>query len=184
MHISRAQIAVVMMMARMTVIVMIVAQQPGTHDIDAKAKRRNGDGLAEMDFDRRRKPEQTFVGNRNGNNGEQDRAGETREFAKLAGSECKTWIVAVTPRVVICERCNRKRRGMRRHVPSVGDQRERAEYVTADDLPDHHDGRQAYHHPGSPLIAPVPRPQEYVVVRPLIQRVSMHGSNPRFDSLP
>ncbi len=48
---------------------------------------------------------------------------------------------------------NSEGRGVGGHVPAIGQQRHRAEYRSAGDLADHHDGGQRHDEPRPPLIA-------------------------------
>ena len=67
-----------------------------------------------------------------------------------------------------------QRGDVRRHVPAVGDERERAEQRAAGNLDDHHQRRQRHHAPGAPLVLAVMRAEKGVLVRPRSDGMRMH----------
>ncbi len=77
------------------------------------------------------------------------------ELAELAGAERKPRVGGMAAGEQISKPGDRQRRDMGRHVPAVGDERDRAEQRAADDLGHHHDRRQRDHAPGAPLMRAV-----------------------------
>ncbi len=71
----------------MTMPVMIAAQQPGAHDIDAEPDHRDRDGFGEMDRNRRQESRDRLIADQHGNHRKHDGAAEARQIAELAGSE-------------------------------------------------------------------------------------------------
>src|SRR3954467_13344704 len=93
MHIGGAKIVipVVMMSIRMIlVVIMIVSQEPRTEQINREAQCRDGDGFAVSNRHGVEQPDRAFVGDLNGDQPQNDRAGKGSQIAELAGAEDKT----------------------------------------------------------------------------------------------
>ena len=184
MDIGGAEVVVVMMVMavimRMVMVVMVmavgVAEQPGAGEIDGEAEHRDGDRFAKRDRNRIEKPIGALIGDLNRNQAEDDGAGESREIAELAGAEAEADVAGMLPREHIGQRRNAECCGMGRHVPAIGQQRHRSEDRAGGDLSHHHDDGQHDHEPGPALIMGVLRPEEHVVVSPLVEGVRMHRS--------
>jgi len=63
---------------------------------------------------------------------------------------------------------------MGRHVPAVGNERDRAEQGAADNLGDHHESGERHDAPSAPLVLIVMRAEEAVILRPRIDEMRMH----------
>ena len=169
-------VIVIMVVMRMRAVMMIlVEQQPGAHQIDRQAYHRQRDRFAEMDDDRRIEPRQRLVADRRRDQSEDHGAAKRRQFAHLAGAESEARIVRVAAREAVGERRDRERAGMGRHVPAVGHHRHRAEDGAADDLRHHHGGGERDHEPGAPFVPVVLGAQEHVGVLPGLDRMGVHG---------
>ncbi len=150
-------------------VVMQLPQQPCARQIDAKAEAGHGDGLAIDDRNRRHQPQHALIGDLDGDHEKDERAGKRREFAELAGAEGKTGMAYVSAREQIGDAGDPEGRGVRRHVPAVGQERHGAEKRSRNDLAHHHDDGQRDHEPGAALVARMLRPEEHMVVGPLIK---------------
>lgn len=90
----------------------------------------------------------------NRHDAQRDRTGEPGEVTDLAGAERKARIAGVRAGIAVSKCRNTQRRGMRAHVPTVGDQSQRAVVVAAGNLADHHHERE-HHHPARATFVPV-----------------------------
>ncbi|PRX16415.1 hypothetical protein B0G75_1662 [Paraburkholderia sp. BL18I3N2] len=70
----------------------------------------------------------------------------------------------VFARVAVRKGCNEHRAGMRRHMQTVGDKRQRTEHTAADDLNKHHSAAQCDHGPRLALVLFVTNTQKDVVM--------------------
>jgi hypothetical protein len=80
------------------VMAMIVAQQPRADEIGAEAEHRDRDGLALGDGHRMSEAGHAFVGDLNGDHGQDDRAGKGGEITEFAGAERETRIARLPSR--------------------------------------------------------------------------------------
>ncbi len=90
MQVGRPDIVVVVVMLAIVgvpVMVVLVEEKPGTDEIYDKAEHRDGDRLVEADRDRRQQAIDRLISDEQGNERENDRAGEPSEFAELPCSE-------------------------------------------------------------------------------------------------
>src|SRR5947209_19961895 len=71
----------------MPMVVVIVAQQKGAHQVDDETQECNRNGLVEGDLDRLEKALDRFIGDQERHHREHDRAREGGEVAELAGAE-------------------------------------------------------------------------------------------------
>ena len=166
----------VMIVSMFVMVAVLVAEQPGADEIDHKPDHGDGYRFCVGDGDRPRQSHQTLIGDHECDDAENDRARESGEVAELSRAEGEARVMGVSPRILISECGDGERRGVRRHVPAVGEKRHRAEHDAADDLGDHHRGCQPDDEPGSPLIAGVPRAQKNVLVCPRIESAGVHGA--------
>jgi len=81
-------IMVVVVVLFMTVM-MLPAQQPGAHQVDAETDHSDGDRLVVMDDDRLEHPHRRLVADRKSDQGENDRTGEAREVTSLPVPKAK-----------------------------------------------------------------------------------------------
>src|SRR5579871_2689206 len=145
-------------------VVLIIAKKPGTGDVDHQPCEGYRDRFCELDLYRRKETHDRLVADQEGDHGEHDGAGVAGKVSKLSGAEDKAGIVSVAPGVGVSQGGDQQGGGVRRHVQSIGDQRERAEERPTGDLCHHHEAAQADHGPGSALVALVTGPQEDVGV--------------------
>ena len=175
-----AMMVLMVMMVSVTMVMMIVTvvmvsgQQPGAGEVHGEPDHRNHRRFAELDRYGVHQAPEALVADEQGDEGEDDCAGERRELTDLAGPEREAGIVGVLAGEAISERRNGERCGMGRHVPAVGHQRHGPEDRPCDDLGDHHRRGQAYHEPGAPLMSVVVLPEEDVLVLPIVQGMVVH----------
>jgi len=154
-----------MMTVFVSMLVIAATEEDGAHDIHDKAKRGDRNCLGEVNRHWPDKTRQRLVADEQRDHGEHDGAGKTGEIAELAGAEAEAVVVDVPARVAVGQRGEEKRAGMRRHMQSVGDERDRAEQQPADNLGDHHESAQRNHRPGAPLVARVAFAEKDVAVK-------------------
>ena len=154
---------------------MIVAQQPRADEIDAEAEHRDGDGLAIGDGHRMSEAGHAFVGDLYGDHGQDDRAGKGGEIAEFAGAERETRIARLPSRKQVGQGGDPERGSMGRHVPTIGQQRHRSGEPSHQDFTDHHDRSQPDHEPGPAFVLMMAGTQKHVIVRPLVDRMGVHG---------
>jgi hypothetical protein len=70
---------------------------------------------------------------------------------------------------------------MGRHVPTIGQQRHRSGEPSYRDFTDHHDRGQPDHEPDTAFVLMMAGTQKDVIVRPLVDRMGVHGKFPRND---
>ena len=139
---------VVAMRVIMTVM-MSAGQQPHAGDVHRQTKHGDRDRLVEADGNRSEQPRYGFITDQQGNHRQNDGAAVSRQVTELAGTEGETAIVGIFAGIGVSQRGQQQRSGMRRHVQSVGNKRQRAEQSPADDFGDHHDAAKDDHRPGS-----------------------------------
>src|SRR6516165_9828204 len=115
-----------MMTVFVSMLVIAAAEEDGAHDIHDKAERGNRDCLVKVNPYRPDEAGGRLVADEQRDHGEHDGAGEAGEIAELAGAETEAVVVDVAARVAVGQRREEKRAGMRRHMQSVGDERDRA----------------------------------------------------------
>src|SRR5262245_55764723 len=76
-------------------VVVIVAQQKGAHQVDDETQECNRNGLVEGDLDRLEEALDRFVGDQQGHHREHDRAREGGQVAELAGAEGETLVMRI-----------------------------------------------------------------------------------------
>jgi hypothetical protein len=147
---------VVAFMVVVMVMRVVLAQQPRAAEVHDEADRGDGHRLAVGDRHRTRETEKAFVGDKQRDHRQHDRAGERGQLAELAGTEREAPVMRVPPREQIrrCRDADGER--MRRHVPAVGEQRHGSEDRASRDLDDHHRDGEADDQPGSALVARMP----------------------------
>ena len=157
---------VVAMRVIMAVTVMMSAgQQPRAGDIDRQTKHGDRDRLVEADGNRIEQPRYGFITDQQRNHRQNDGAGVSRQVAEFAGTEGETAIVGIFAGIGVSQRGQQQRSGMRRHMQSVGNKRQRAEQSAADDFGDHHDAAKDDHRPGPAFGFFVVFAQKDVIVR-------------------
>ena len=112
----------------------------GADDVYEKPKRRDDDGFAVLDRNRRIEPQGRFHSDRQGNDAQNERAGKSREIVELARAEGKAPVARMPSRHPISPRGKAERADMGRHVHAVCQQCHGAEHKPGDDL-DGHEGR-------------------------------------------
>jgi len=120
------------------------------------------------------KPQDRFVTDPERDESQDDGAGERRQFAELAGTEREARIAGMPAGEQIGEAGDRQRDHMGRHVPAVGDKRDRTEKPPADDFDEHHCRGQCHDPPGAPLVLVMAHAEEGVTVHPRGGGVRMH----------
>jgi hypothetical protein len=175
---------VVMPVGVMVAVVMavIVAQQPGADEIDAEAEHRDRDGLAIGDGHRMSEACNAFVGDLNGNHGQDDRTGKGSEVAEFAGAKRETRIARLPSRKQIGQGGDPERGSMGRHVPAIGQQRHRSGEPPPRDFTNHHHRGQPDHEPDAAFVLMMAGTQKDVIVRPLVDRMGVHGRFLRNDA--
>jgi hypothetical protein len=91
-----------------------------------------------VDRNRRHESQNRLIADESGDHREHDGAGEAGQIAELSGSEYETRVMCMPPRVGIGQRRDQHRACMRRHVQTIGDQRQRTVQSAAHDLDQHH----------------------------------------------
>ena len=84
-------VSVIMVMV--PVMMMVTGQQPGTGEVHGKPDHRHHGRLSELDRNRVHQANDALVADQQGDQGQDDRAGERRELANLAGPEREARIV-------------------------------------------------------------------------------------------
>ena len=109
-----------------TVAVMMIAaaEEPRARDVHSQAETGNRDCLGEVDRDRREDTADGFVADQERDHREDDRAGEARKVAELAGAEREARIIGVLAGIGISERREQERARMRAHVHTIGNERD------------------------------------------------------------
>ena len=158
------------------VVIMVHAQEPSAREIDAQSEPRDRHRLLEMDDHWVEQPQDRFVTHPERDETQDDGAGERRQFAELPGAEREARVAGMPAGEQIGEAGDRQRDHMGRHVPAVGDKRDRAEKPTADDFDEHHRRGQCHDPPGAPLVLVMAHAEEGVTVRPRGDGVRMHCS--------
>lgn len=97
--------------------IMILPQQKGAGDIDAKTDDRDEDRLVEVDCHGIFQPNKTLPGHQKGDQREDDGARKTGEISKLSSAEGKTRIAGLAAGIEVGERSNQECAGMCGHVP-------------------------------------------------------------------
>ena len=115
------------MAVAMMIVVVRIAKQPRTDEVDAKAQRRDQNGLAIRNRDRVNKTNRAFVSDLNRDHRKDDRAGKGREIAELAGTKGEAGITRLPTGEQICGGGDPQRGGVGCHMPAVGKQRHRSE---------------------------------------------------------
>jgi hypothetical protein len=164
-------------------VVLLPVQEPGAGEIDAQSQRRDRKRLLEMDGHGMEQPQDRLIADPERDEPQDDGAGKCRQFAELAGTERKARIVRMPAGKQIGEARDRQRGDVCRHVPTVGDERDRAEQRAADDFDDHHHRGQGHDAPGAPLMLLVTEAEKGVAVRPGGNGLRMHAA-PRCTLLP
>ena len=82
---------------------VIVFQQPCADEIDDETDSGDGNGLVEIDGDRRKEAQQAFPRNHDGGNAQHDCAGKAREIAEFSRPESETVIGDLTAGIEIGE---------------------------------------------------------------------------------
>ena len=141
-----------MRMAMSVAAMTAATEQEHARDVDNESQHRNRNGLVEVDRNRPDQAGDGFVADEDRDHGQHDGAGEAGQISQLAGAEAETIVFGVTARVAVGQRCEQKRARVRRHMQTVGDERDRAKDQAADDLGDHHEGTERDHHPGAALV--------------------------------
>jgi hypothetical protein len=162
-------VVVVMIVSVAVAVIMTAAQHEGAGEIDAEAERRNRNRLPVDDGLRRDQPQDTFVGDLNSDQPENDGTGKGREIPELAGAEGEMSVAEMASREAIGKRRNPERGRMRPHMPAIGEQGHRPEQRAGHDLGHHHDQGQDDHDPGAPLVLVMLLAKERVIVRPLVE---------------
>ena len=144
--------------------VVAAAEQEDARHIDDQAQHRNRNGFVEIDRNRPDQALRRLIGDQDRDHGEDDGAGKSGEIAELAGAEREARVVAMAAGIAVGQSREQERARMRRHMQPVGDQRDRAEQQSADDLDDHHETAQRDHHPGAALVALMACAEKDVIV--------------------
>ena len=147
-----------------TVAMTAATEQQHARDVHRQSEHRDGYGLVEVDADRPDQPRHRLVADEYGDHGQHHSAGEPRQIAELAGAEAEALVLGVRSRIAVSQSREQQRAGMRRHVQTVGDQRDRTEDPSAHDLRNHHHGAERDHHPGAAFVALVARAEKDVRV--------------------
>jgi hypothetical protein len=108
----------------MIMTVMATAEEPHTCKVHQQTDDGNGDRLAEMDGYGAKEPRHRLVADQQRNHRQRDSACETCQVAQLACAEHEAGIPGVLARVRISECRDQHCARVRRHVQTVGDERE------------------------------------------------------------
>ena len=145
--------------------VIAAAQQPDAGDIDSKPEYGDRDRLGEMDLHRREQAADRLVADQQRDHRQDKRARKAGEIAEFAGAEGEARIVGVATREGVSDRGEQERAGVRAHMQSVGDQRDRAEQPPPDDLGQHHGRAENDNRPGLALARLVPFAEEHMAMK-------------------
>src|SRR4051794_4788352 len=100
------------------VMIVRIAQQPRTDDVDAKPEHRDRYGFAIRNGDGMNEPDRALVGDLNRDHRKDDRTGEGCEIAELPGTKGEPGIACMLTGKQVSDASNAKRGGMGRHVPA------------------------------------------------------------------
>ena len=157
-----------MVVAVMPVVVMVmvrVTENTGADKVDGEADGRDQHRFVEADRLRIEKVVDGFPDHRCCHDEQEQCAREAGQDLDLPGAEGEAAVAREAARHGVGEGRKADRKGMRSHVPAVGQQRHRIEGEAGDDLADHHGERDPQYEAGTALggrIAAV----EYVWVPP------------------
>eukprot|EP00913_Durusdinium_trenchii_P021378 g20091.t1 len=157
-------VAAVLAMVDVMIVVMIVAKQPGADQVDHEPEGRDEDCLIEFDRHGTCQPQDAFPGNEQGDERQDDGAGEAGQVTELARAEAVARIVRVLAGIGIGHGRDQHGAGVGRHVPAVGRERHGAEDGSGDDFRQHHGRRQCDDQPDLLLVALVVAAQKGVIV--------------------
>ena len=92
------------MMVVMTMMLVVVLEQPSAGEVHDEPDDRDGDGLAEVDGNGVGQTQQALPPDQQGDERQNDRAGEAGEIAELARAEGEPWIAGVPTGVEVRQR--------------------------------------------------------------------------------
>jgi hypothetical protein len=165
----------------MSMVMVVIVQQPRADEVYTKTEHRDGNGLAEPDLNWIDETRYGLVSNEERNHRQYDCARKGREFSQLAGSQRKPFVCNVRAGNAVSDCGNRQSRDMRGHVEAIGYERHGAKQQAAGNLGNHHHGREDDDRPSSPLVLVVLFAEKCVLMLPWCERLSMHLSLPVLD---
>ena len=181
-------IAMVVFMAVVFMVVVPMAAVPpedeGARSVDEQPGCGHEQGLIEDDLHRVQEPVAALPRHQQGEQGQQQRAGEPSQGVYLAGAEGEPLVVGVAPRVDVGQRGDPEGGGVRSHVQAVGQQRHRSGKDSGDDLDRHHGAGDGDDDKRPALPRAFQFLSERMAVPPDMKVVSMHSlSLPGFGKL-
>jgi len=168
-------VSIVGIMSMPVMMLVVIAQQDGAEEINAKPEYRDRNGLVERNRHRIDQAIDAFVADQERDHGQHDGAGEGRQVAELAGPEGQAPVCRIAPRVGVGQRRDEKRAGMRRHMQPISHQRHRAKPQAASNLGHHHRGADRDDGPRFPFVSRVRRAEKNMRVTVALDRMRMHG---------
>ena len=175
-------VVMAMPVAMTTVVVPPAGQKDGADQIDHETQDGDQRRLAEGDRARIDQAADGLSRDPERHDAQNQRRGEPRQVPDLAGPEAEAPVGGMPLGVGVGAGRNGQGAGVGRQVKAVGQQGHRAVDQAGDDLPDHHDGRQADHPQRSPCAVVVRTAEEIVVVGQIVGLGRGHGAGLTLNS--
>ena len=134
-----------------TVVVMVVFQHPGAHQVHGQAQHGGGDGLVIADGQWIDHALHRFHQHGDGHAHQQQCAGVAPQHLNFPGAEGKAPILGIAGGHAVGKDGQPQGEGVGAHVPAVGHQRHGVEDPAAGDFQHHHHQRQPHHPAGASL---------------------------------
>jgi hypothetical protein len=123
-------------------VLMFVLEQPRAGEVDDQADHGDRQRFGEVDLGRAQEPRDGFEEHPQGDDGEREGARVAGERVDLAGAEGEGAVARAGAGEPVGERGHAEGAGVRRHVPAVGGEGERAGQLAHHELEHHHDHGQ------------------------------------------